>query len=69
MAVLSREITQRWIHLTLLMIHQQWFRQWLGAFTNQQTTTWANVDQDPQSHMASLDHNELILQSTEHAAD
>ena len=45
-------------HRALLMISQQWFRQWLGV-VRQQAITWASVDQDPCRHMVSLCHNEL----------
>ena len=45
-------------HMTLLLISQHWFRQWLGA-VRQQAITWTSVDQDLQRHMASLGPNEL----------
>ena len=35
-----------------------WLRLWLDA-VRQQAITWANVDQDPCRHGASIDHNEL----------
>ena len=38
---------------------QHWYRLWLGSM-RQQAITWANVDQDPCRHMASLDPNELM---------
>ena len=40
------------------MIHQQWFRLWLGAI-RQQAITWANVDLDLCHHMASSGHSKL----------
>ena len=46
-------------HLTLPMISQHWFRWWLGG-VRQQAITWASVDPDICSHMASLGPNMLI---------
>ena len=43
---------------SIFTISKHWFRQWLGA-VSQQAITWANVDQDLCRHMASLGHNEL----------
>ena len=34
---------------------------WFGSAL-QQAITWTNVDSDPCRHMASLDHNESIIQ-------
>ena len=41
------------------IIHQYWFRQWLGA-VRQQVIARTNVDPDLCRHKASLDHNEFI---------
>ena len=49
-------------HWILLMTHQHWFSLWLGAI-RQQAITWANVNPDLCRHMASLGHNEFILQT------
>ena len=46
-------------HKTVLMISQHWFRQWLGA-VRQQAITWANVDPDLWSQMASLGLSQLM---------
>ena len=43
------------------MISQHWFRWWLGA-VRQRAIIWANVDPDHSRHMASLGHNELLIQ-------
>ena len=45
---------------TLLIISQNWVRQWLGT-VRQQAITWANVDSDLCRHMASLRVNELTM--------
>ena len=37
---------------------QHWPRSWLAAWWHQ-AITWANVDQDPCHHMASLGHNKF----------
>ena len=56
--IISYEIALRWI--TLLKISEHWFRSWLGA-VRQQDTTCTNVDLDPCRHLVSLGHNELKL--------
>ena len=50
-------------HSTLLMISQHWFREWLGAIS-QQAITWANVDPDLCRHMASLDPTHFFFKVT-----
>ena len=45
---------------TLLIVSQDWFRQWLGA-DKQQAIIWANVNTALCHHMASLGHNELKM--------
>ena len=41
-----------------LTISQDWFRQWLGA-VSQQAITWANVDPALCRQIASLGHNDM----------
>ena len=49
-------IALKWMHTTILMINQHWFRKWLGVI-RQQAIAWGNPDPDLSCHMASQGHN------------
>ena len=47
------------IHGVYLMIHQYWFRLWLGAIRHQAIAWTNNDDQDPWCNVVSPSHNGL----------
>ena len=60
----SIEIRSPWkdYQMISLIVRQQWSRKWRAA-VRQQVITWTSVGQDLRRNMASLGHNELIIQN------